>query len=120
MNERIRLLRSQLGLSRAAFGQKIGVSGDVINNLERGRAEIREPIIKLICREYKVSYIWLTEGTGNMFEETDIACMTAIDAIMSGENEFAKNVFRQFSKLNVDEWHMLEKLIDKFSKNKDN
>ena len=33
MNDRIRLLREKLGLSRVAFGQKLGVSGDVINNL---------------------------------------------------------------------------------------
>ena len=30
MNERIRCLREEIGLSRAAFGQRIGVSGDVI------------------------------------------------------------------------------------------
>ena len=46
MNERIRCLREELGLSRAAFGQRIGVSGDVINNLEScrnaGKQEGRE------------------------------------------------------------------------------
>lgn len=62
MNDRIRLLREKLGLSRVAFGQKLGVSGDVINNLERGRVEIKEPMIKLICREFGVNENWLRNG----------------------------------------------------------
>ena len=53
MNERIRLLREKKGLSRAAFGERIGVSGDVINNLERGRVEVKEHIIKLIYQPFR-------------------------------------------------------------------
>ena len=67
MNERIRPLRNALGLSRVAFGQKLVVSGDVINNLERGRVEIKEPMIKLICTEYHVSEEWLRAENGKMF-----------------------------------------------------
>lgn len=46
-----------------------------------------------------------------MYEELDSECMTRIDAIMTGENEFAKNLFKAFSKLDTDEWKMLEKII---------
>ena len=48
MNERILLLRKSLGLSRASFGEKLGVSGDVINNLERGRVTPKDYTNKLI------------------------------------------------------------------------
>lgn len=64
MNERIRLIRDELNLSRAAFGEKLGVSGDVINNLERGRVEAKEPMIKLICSVYSVDEKWLRTGEG--------------------------------------------------------
>lgn len=67
MNERIRLLREDKSLSRAAFGEKLGVSGDVINNLERGRVEAKDHIIKLICAEYSVNEEWLRNGTGSMY-----------------------------------------------------
>lgn len=70
MNERLRFLREKIGISRAAFGQKIGVSGDVINNLERGRVEIKEPILKLICSEFSVNEKWLRDGTGDPIRET--------------------------------------------------
>lgn len=69
MHERIKLLRETVGLSQAAFGQRIGVSRDVINNLERGRVEIKDHIVKLICAEYKTSETWLRDGTGPMYTE---------------------------------------------------
>lgn len=70
MNERLRLLREKIGISRAVFGQRIGVSGDVINNLERGRVEIKEHILKLICSEFSANEDWLRTGTGEMFLKT--------------------------------------------------
>lgn len=115
MNERIRQLRESIGLSRAAFGEKLGVSGDVINNLERGRVEIKEPIIKLICKEFDVSYLWLTQGVGPMEEQTEFSAMARIDAIMTGENETAKRIFKAFAKLDEKEWELLAKIIKDIS-----
>ena len=71
VHNRIRLLREDKGLSRVAFGKKIGVSGDVINNLERGRAKIKDHIVKLICSEYSVNEEWLRTGSGSMYIEPD-------------------------------------------------
>ena len=67
MNERIRYIRETLNLSRASFGQRLGVSGDVINNLERGRVEIKEPMVKLICTVFNVREEWLRAGEGEMY-----------------------------------------------------
>ena len=72
MNERIRKLREDMGLTRAAFGQRLGVSGDVINNLERGRVEIKDPIIKLICAEYGIREEWLRTGEEPMAEKPKV------------------------------------------------
>lgn len=63
MHERIKWLRESEGLSQTAFGQRIGVSRDVINNLERGRVEIKDYIIKLISTEYAINEDWLRYGT---------------------------------------------------------
>lgn len=75
MNDRLRLLREETGLSRAAFGQKLGVSGDVINNLERGRVEIKDHIIKLVCSEFSINEDWLRNGTGEMKMKTPSGIM---------------------------------------------
>lgn len=69
LSERIRQLRESLGLSQTAFGSRLGVSRDVVNNLERGRVEIKEHVVKLICSEYHVSEEWLRTGSGPIYNE---------------------------------------------------
>lgn len=67
MHERVLALRKHLGLSRAAFGEKLGVSGDVINNIERGRVELKDLLFSHMCSVYNVSEKWLKTGEGEMF-----------------------------------------------------
>lgn len=67
INERIRELREYLKLSRNDFGERLGLSGDSINNLERGRVVIKDFIIKLISQEFNVDENWLRTGEGSMF-----------------------------------------------------
>ncbi len=67
MNKRIRMLREDKGLTRAAFGEPLGVSSDVINNLERGRVDAKDSIIKLICAKYNVREEWLRTGKEPMY-----------------------------------------------------
>ena len=65
--ERIKYIRETLEMSRASFGQTLGVSGDVVNNWERGRVVIKDYVLKLICQTYHVSYAWLSEENGDPF-----------------------------------------------------
>ena len=67
INERIRDVREYLKLSRNDFGERLGLSGDSINNLERGRVVIKDFIIKLISQEFNVDENWLRTGEGSMF-----------------------------------------------------
>lgn len=118
--ERIAYLRKEeLHMSRREFGERLGVSESVIVNIEYNRLQRpdqKEPLYKLICREFNVSYIWLTEGIEPIQESLDSDSMARIDEIMTGENEFAKNLFREFSRLDDTEWKMLEKLIKSIAK----
>lgn len=66
-HERLKFIREDLKMSRAAFGETLGVSGDVINNLERGRVEIKEYMLRLICKTHNVNYFWLTEEKGDIY-----------------------------------------------------
>lgn len=102
MNERIRLLRNALGLSRVAFGQKLGVSGDVINNLERGRVEIKEPMIKLIFTEYHVSEEWLRTGNGKMFIDDVSSTMQQLKKEYD-LNSFDYELIAQYLQLTTDQ-----------------
>lgn len=68
-NSRVRELRKNLKLSQTSFGEKLGVSKDVIVNIELERVELKEFMLKLICKTYNVNPLWLTEGKGDMFFE---------------------------------------------------
>lgn len=73
--ERIRDLRKNyLRLSQTAFGEKLGVSRDVIKNIELNalaRPEQKLSLIKLICKEFSVNEEWILHGTEPMIIEPD-------------------------------------------------
>ncbi len=118
MYERIRLVRNQLGLTRASFGSKIGVSGDVINNLERGRVEVKEHMVKLICSIYGVNEDWLRTGNGEMFapisdEEQLHQIFTEIEF---SDDALIKKVVQAYWKLDDKEKTVIHKMIDSLLK----
>ena len=67
IGERIRCVREDLKMTSAAFGESLGVSGDVINNMERDRAEVKEYMLRLLCKVHNVNYFWLVEEKGDMY-----------------------------------------------------
>lgn len=112
VNVRLRDIRKYLKKTQKDFGAKIGVSRDVISNLEYDRVEPSEIIIKSICREYGVAYDWLKYGDGEMFVGSDGESIAAVvDELMAGENETAKAVFRAFVKMDESDWLTVKKLI---------
>lgn len=118
--ERIKDLRKNtLKMSQAAFGAKLGVNRDVINNIENNRLakpEQKLSLYKLICSEFNVSEEWLLNGNGPMFGSNEAEYSTMIDQIMQGENEFAKNVFKTFASLDASDWEALQHVIDTYLK----
>lgn len=75
MHDRIKELRkTHLRMSQAAFGAKLGVNRDVINNIENNRLakpEQKLSLIKLMCKEFSVNEEWLLNGTDPMFVQPE-------------------------------------------------
>ena len=67
MSNRIKAVREALNLSQREFGEKLGVSRDVISNIEYGRVQPKELFLRHICQLYKVNEYWLETGKGEMF-----------------------------------------------------
>lgn len=72
---RIREIRRINRLSQTAFGERLGVSRDVISNLENNRVEISGVTAKAICKEFRVSEEWLQTGNGKMFVDENAAML---------------------------------------------
>jgi len=115
MNNRISTIREKEGLSRKAFGEKLGVSGDVINNLERGRVELKPYMAKLICQIYNINEEWLLNGTGEM-EKPVIDEFTEIMVKIDHSDPKAKQAIIDYMHLTDSDkelfWKFVERYID--------
>lgn len=78
ISERIKLIRKKTKMSQQEFGKQLGVSRDVIGNLEYGRVEPKEPFITLLCNIFDINKEWLITGNGNMTDK-NIASKKNID-----------------------------------------
>lgn len=116
--ERIRELRKKhLKMSMEVFGKRLGVSRDTINNIELNRLarpDQKMSLYKLICSEFGVSEEWLLNGTGDMWDNKEAEYGALIDRVMTGENEFAKNIFKTFALFDEKDWEALQAMIEKY------
>lgn len=69
MSNRIKAIREALKLSQREFGEKLGVSRDVISNIEYDRVQPKELLLRHICQLYRVNEQWLKTGEGKMFHD---------------------------------------------------
>lgn len=69
MNERIKLIRKNLKMTQAEFGQEIGSTRDAIANYENGRVIPDKTTRMLICSKFNVNEAWLETGEGDPYRE---------------------------------------------------
>lgn len=111
--ERVKQLRKDLKLSQAKLGERLGVSRDVINNIEQNRLsrpEQKEPLFKLICKEFKINYLWLIEGIGESKIETPEDIFDEVQAEFDLSNDDI-GLLKEICELDEDERKELKKYI---------
>lgn len=119
INARVKDLRKNtLKLSQVAFGERIGVSRSVIQNLDDNIVDIstKPLLIQQICKEYNVNRIWLETGEGEMFEDIsrDEEIALRVGQILSEDDDsFKKQLIGVLTALDDDEWELLRKMAAK-------
>lgn len=68
LSERVREARNALGLSQSEFGARIGVSIDVIKNIEYSRTNPTNLLLNHMCEIHHINRDWLETGEGEMFD----------------------------------------------------
>lgn len=99
---RIKLAREALNLSQREFGEKLGVSRDVISNIEYGRVQPKKLLLQHMCQQYKINEHWLETGEGEMFDESlelDDKFDEALSIFKSLRPEFQDYALEQIKKL---------------------
>lgn len=116
--ERIRILRKEvLKMSQEVFAERLGVSRSVIKNIELNalaRPDQKLSLYKLICSEFNISEEWLLNGAGDMYASNEAEYGALIDRVMTGQNEFAKNIFKTFALFDEADWEALRRMIEKY------
>ncbi len=114
MNERIKELRRTLELTLKKFGERVGISEGAVSNIEKGKRGVSNQLIKSICREFSVDYIWLTTGEGEMFHYTDGFTDQKVKRIMEGENTVLNGFLRWLATLNDEDIVHIQKMMTSF------
>lgn len=122
MNNRIRLIRKQAGLSQTEFGERIGVKQTTIAGYENGSRVPIDAVVQSVCREFNVSELWLRTGEGDMYEEKSIEEEIAEfsrSVITSGSDSFRARFIAALTKLTPEGWAVLQQIAEEMQKSSD-
>ena len=111
MNERIKQLRKELGLTLEKFGERLGVGKTAISKIERGENGVSEQMLKSICREFNVREEWLRSGNGEMFVQMsrDEEIASFVNSIQQGcTDSFKKRFIKVLASLDESDWKFIE------------
>ena len=114
MNERIKQLRKELGLTLEKFGERLGVSKVAISLIENGKNALTDQMFKSICREFNVREEWLRTGELPMFVQMnrDERVADIVKKALASDDEFVINTFTALGQLTPAEWDLVKKFIN--------
>ena len=67
MNERVKLIRKQLGMTQEQLAQRLGIGKAALSMIETGKAGLSTRNRNILVQELNVNPEWLESGKGNMF-----------------------------------------------------
>lgn len=70
IGERIKQIRTDLGLTQRQFASMLGIKDAYVSMLEKGKNVPSEQLILNICRRYDVNREWLEEGKGERWDHS--------------------------------------------------
>lgn len=121
-NEKIRAIRIALNMTMDAFGKRLGVGRSAISNIENGNRGLTNQLTTSICREFHVNPEYLSGESEEMFLEmskTDEISVFLGDVLREKDESFKKRFVAALAGLNDEDWTVLEKILDKLTKEKD-
>ena len=118
MHERIKQVRQMSGKTQLQFAEEIGLSRNYIAMIEIGQREPSDRTISDICREFNINEHWLRTGEGEM--QMPVSRNEAIasfmgDVMRSESEDFRRRLVAVLTKLDVEEWELLEKMALKLA-----
>lgn len=120
INERIALCIKKLEVKKTYFAQRLNVSQAFVTQMTKGVSAPSDRTISDICREFNVNEDWLRTGEGDMFiklsRKQEIADFIA-EIEKGKEDSFQMRLVSALSRLNVEQWALLEEIAKAISEN---
>ena len=112
LKDRIKYLRETLKISQEEFGEKIGVARNTIANYEIGNRTPKDVTLKSICREFNANYLWLTEGTGDMFTGVPETIIDEL-VVQYDLNDIETEILRNYLTLTKEQRQVVQEYLRK-------
>lgn len=114
--DRIKKLRKKLGVTQTEFGKKLGVSVDVIKNLEYNRTSPSEVFLNHICEVYHVNREWLDGNSEDMFiQPSDDAVLVEQLLNQANASPAVRSLLHSWLQLPPDKRKILEDFAEDFA-----
>lgn len=124
MKDRIRQVREKAEskkMSQEEFGKKIGLTRDNVANIELGRVEPSEIVIRAIIREFGVNEVWLRTGVGEMKRpmtwQQEVTSYVN-DLVKGNRTEFEETLIRFLAATTPEDWERLSVIFRKIQNEK--
>ena len=125
--ERVRYLRKNiLKMTMVEFGNQLGVSRDVINNIERNRLarpDQKFNLMKLICKTFNVREEWLLNGEEPMIDPLKEAMglneILIKEGVRSEDMDLLKAILHIYISLKPESQKEAYTILSKYVKNKE-
>ena len=117
LKSRFKEIRKKLGYTQNEFGERIGITGSTISDIERGKLSLTERNISLICEKLGVNENWLRNGEGEMFDiynlpEDEIT--KALASIETSNYENVKSLLLKYAQLDETGKKVVNDFLDYF------
>lgn len=117
VNDRVKEIRKTEVLTMESFGEKLGVGRTAISNIENGKRNVTDQMIKSICREFGYREEWLRDGIEPKqppkLEEDELA--EYIEDLLSTDNStytLIKSILKTYNKLDDKSKQVINNTID--------
>ena len=115
MNSRLRIIRKELDMTQEKFAQSLGISRANLTNIELGKIQLTNRLIKTVCSVYKVDEEWIRTGNGEMFTQHDYNLKLLLDKAFAENDDFKKKLIKNILSLEKEELMLIKQLINKLS-----
>ena len=116
--DRIKEIRKDNNLTQGEFGERLGIGKYAVTNIELGRVDPKDNVIKLIAKEFDINEEWIKTGEGGKHPEisSDEKLAKLIGETIGSEDLFRKNLILTLLELEDSDWEVIKKIYEEMKK----